>query len=156
MQRKNILTYNNLKNSNFLKIGLSIYQEFPSSIKNKYENQFHKNNPIDYQENTLLWIHPFKNPQQFDLINDKINYFFNYSNFFIEPISHIPNKTIDILIICDNFFNTESKRWLKYYHNISLINKALKSLVTFDLFMMFLLLILKKDKINLLFLNPDT
>ena len=32
------------------------------------------------------------------------------------------------------------------------INKAIK-LVTFDLFMMFILLILKKDKINMLFLT---
>lgn len=125
--------YRNLKIANFYKIGLSIYQEFPASIKNKYEDQFHKNNPIDYQEKSLLWLHTFKNPNNYDLINDKINYFFNYSNFFIKPIKKIPSKTIDIVIICDNFFNIKSKRWLKYYHNVSLINKSIKLLLRLKL-----------------------
>ena len=35
---------------------------------------------------------------------------------------------IDILIICDNYFNIDSKRWLKYYHNVSLINSTLSLL----------------------------
>ncbi len=126
----NINTYNNLYNSQMIQIGLSIYQEFPSIIKNKHESDFHKNNPIDYQDNSLLWIHPFKNPQQFNLIDDTKNYFFNFSNFYnIYPVAKI-NKIIDIIIICDNFFCINSKHWLKYYHNISLINKVLPLLAT--------------------------
>ena len=133
INKKNYITYNNLTNSKFTKIGLSIYQEFPSNIKNKYEDKFHKNNPFDYLENTKLWLHPFRNPNDFDLINDNINYFFNFSNFFIDNIENIPQKNIDILIICDNFFNVKSKRWLKYYHNINLINKVLPFLVKSNL-----------------------
>jgi hypothetical protein len=121
----NIESFNNLNNSHFTKIGLSIYQEFPSIIKNKYETEFHKINPIDYQNDALLWIHPFKNPHQFNLIDHTKNYFFNYSNFFVDTSINKSNKNIDIIIICDNFFNIQSYKWLEYYHNVSLINKVL-------------------------------
>ena len=103
----NIECLNNLNNSNFTKIGLSIYQEFPSIIKNKYESEFHKLNPIDYQDGALLWIHPFKNPHKFNLIDDTKNFFFNYSNFFLDTSINKSNKDIDIIIICDNFFNVK-------------------------------------------------
>ena len=128
-----ISTYNNLLSSKFLKIGLSIYQEFPSNIKNKHENDFHKINPIDYQENCFLWIHSFKNPHKFNLIDQEKNIFFNYSNFFVKQSNNFHSKNIDIIIICDNFFNISSKKWLKYYHNISLINKSLPLLNNLNL-----------------------
>ena len=121
-----INTYTNLTNSLFNKIGFSIYQEFPSTIKNKYEPSFHKNNPNDY-----------------NLIDDSKNYFFNYSNFlFQEPKNIINTKNIDIVIVCDNFFNNNSKEWLKYYHNVSLINKSLK--------------ILSKTKFNIYVFDPSS
>lgn len=126
--KENQILYNDLKNSKFHKIGLSIYQEFPSIIKNKYENNYHKLNPTDYLENTKLWIHPFKDPNKFDLINTQKNYFFNFSNLLIEYPASTQSKNIDILIICDNYFNIDSKRWLKYYHNVSLINSTLSLL----------------------------
>jgi len=125
ISNENKTLYNDLINSKFNKIGLSIYQEFPSVIKNKYENNFHKLNPTDYLENTKLWIHPFKDPNKYDLINSKKNYFFNFSNLLIEYPTETKQKTIDIIIICDNYFNIDSKRWLKYYHNVSLINSTL-------------------------------
>lgn len=129
----NINTYNQLIQSKYKKIGLSIYQEFPAIIKNKYENTFHKLNPIDYQDNILLWIHPFKNPSKFDLINTEKNYFFNYSNLLINIPNKEYKKTIDIVIICDNYFNIDSKKWLKYYHNVSLINNTLLILNNYNL-----------------------
>lgn len=127
------LLYKDLLFNKFSKIGLSIYQEFPAIIKNKYEDDYHKLNPIDYQENTLLWIHPFKDPTKYDLINTQKNYFFNYSNLLIKYPVQIVNKTIDILIICDNYFDIQSKRWLKYYHNVTLINYMLELLVQSNL-----------------------
>lgn len=139
--KDHINTYTNLNNSKMTKIGVSMYQEFPSTIKNKYESEFHKNNPIDYQENTLLWLHPFKNPNHYNLIDDSKNYFFNFSNFFnVMPIEKY-QKTIDIVIICDNYFNIPSKHWLRYYHNISLINKVLP--------------ILSNSKLNITIIDTD-
>lgn len=141
-KKDNISTYNNLINSKYSKIGLSIYQEFPAVIKNKYENNFHKLNPIDYQNNILLWIHPFKDPSKFDLINSDKNYFFNYSNLLLDiPIEKSKTKkNIDIVIICDNYFNIDSTKWLKYYHNVSLINKTLQ--------------ILEKSELNITIVDP--
>ena len=122
IDQKNINTYTFLKPTKYKKLGLSIYQEFPSAIKNKYENVFHKNNLISYTENCFKWIHCFKNPENFDIPSDK-QYFFNYSNLLIKDSKNYFTKLFDIVIICDNYFNSDSKKWLKYYHNVTLINK---------------------------------
>ena len=121
----NIKTYNFLKPTKYKKIGLSIYQEFPSAIKNKYENDFHKNNLISYTDNSFKWLHTFKNPENYEIPLEK-QYFFNYSNLLINDSKNYHTKIFDLIIICDNYFNSDSTKWLKYYHNILLINKFIK------------------------------
>ena len=122
---EHVTTYNFLNPTKYKKIGLSIYQEFPSAIKNKYEDDFHKLNLFNYTDNCFKWLHTFKNPNNFDIPHDK-QYFFNYSNLLISDSKNYFTKVFDIIIICDNYFKSDSKKWLKYYHNISLVNKFLK------------------------------
>jgi len=117
--------WKDLKLNNIKIIGLSIYQEFPSQIKNPHEDNFHKQHPFDYVEECEGWIHNFKKSIKFGIKDN--SYFLNYSDILSKNIEYDKKykKTIDILIIIDNYFN-KSKEWIKYYNQVKLINKFLK------------------------------
>jgi len=128
-EEKHEKLYDEYKNKGLKFCGISSYLEFPSKIKNPFEDRFHEIRNHDYLKMASSWLYCFRKPTQ-EMIDSKIPLLLMTEADLKDTVAYKPDTSVkkeyDFIYICLKDNDKCENGWQSYNRNWDLAKKCLE------------------------------